>query len=194
MKKILSLLMALVLATGVCLCISSCEEAEDTSSPDKSAGYDIIAKTALKDAWDKYVYGTNTQTIFAQFGKEEFRAAAIGYSEEHFINSKDEIAEIKNILKEFESHIVKELTKDEVKEIDEQRRIASPEDYYLNLANLTMFDGVPEIVNKFEIQPATLDSISIRINEDYLVVSGAAFKLEGNVSEITKRIKDIRDR
>lgn len=63
MKKILSLLMALVLATGVCLCISSCEEAEDTSSPmseneasnEGPTGRDIILNSAAKDIWNDLI-------------------------------------------------------------------------------------------------------------------------------------------
>ncbi len=211
-KRSSALIMALILAVSVCLCISSCEEAEDTSSPKTESdtsetesdisssvptGRDIIAKSSAKDAWNDYIYGSSAKTVWADFGEYYHTFAAVGYNEGHFIRSEEEVDEVKNVLKELESHIVKELTEDEVEKIAEQRLAESSYGKYgidIGLASICMYDGSPKIVYKYTLEPDSLESIHIKINENYFAVSGVAFKLDGDVSEIAEKIKSIRDR
>lgn len=195
MKRILSLVMALVMATGVCLCISSCEEAGDTSSSHKeSSGYDIIAKSAAKNIWDDFVHGSKCKSIEAYFGEEEYAATALGVSEEYFIRIKPEIAEITAALTELESHIVKELTEDEVKRLDNQRLAETSEPVLIDLAEITMYDYSPEVIEGFAVKIGDGEMIGIVINESYLSVGGKAyFELDGAVSDIVDRIKVTRD-
>ncbi len=195
MRRVLSLLMALVMATGVCLCISSCEEAGDTSSSHKGpTGYDIIARSAAKDTWDAFVHGSKCKSIEAYFGEERYTATALGVSEEYFIRIKPEIAEITAALTELESHIVKELTEDEVKRLDYQRLAKTSEAVLIDLAEITMYDYSPEIIKGLGVKIGDGEMIGIVINERYLSVGGKAyFELDGAASDIIDRIKVTRD-
>ncbi len=207
--------MALVLAAGVCLCISSCEEAGDTSSPktesDTSSsvptGRDIIAKSSAKDAWDKYVYQSRTRSIQTYFGSEIMLTAARGIIENDFIRTDTKISEVTELLKELESHIDREITKDEAKKLDDQMLSEMSDSFLFDLAQLTMYDYSPVISEPtvyngiIHTMPFIIENgkkVKFIITEEYLKIDNADtctyFKLDGNISELTDKIKSIRER
>ncbi len=233
MRRILSLLMALVMAAGVCLCISSCKEAGDTSSTDiesndpscvsydisettskesigNSHGHSVVMGTALAAAWNDMIYNLKGQSVQA-FLLGEHR---LGLAENSFIRAKTDVDEVAEILKGIEAHIVKEITREEVIKIDEDRKLMSPYGVAVNLAEITVYDYSPYTSGELVFQ-GDGKHIEICINEKYIAIhdlkhidwnklaeyanpleyESAYLELDGSdITDLIERIKDIKER